>query len=250
MSANCVENRLAFAATEDFLAEMDDDMEVMQSTVYLMQQELKDAREKLVKYESSAAAASAPSGNAQTNQNPSVAEKVLNEDVRTETELACKIERHDVDNGIAEISSSNVTCWDAAIDDTADGICKTRLSGQQNSSKVETACATFDCSGEQEGDCSENGEFAVSSNVLVRNHYSDLRTSPVEFAALVVENQPSSNSCSSDAGLKPDIANMNCDSDLHCHKMMRTAEWNSESVSDPKVNGINMLVAPLTDEID
>lgn len=232
------------------MAEMDDDMEVMQSTVYLMQQELKDARERLLKYESSAAAASAPSGNAQTNQNPSVAEKVLAEDVRTETELACKIERHDTDNdGIAEISSSDATCWEAAVDDAADGICKTRLSGQQNSSKAETARAAFDCGGEQEGDCSENGEFAVSSNVLVRNHNSDLRTSPVEFAAFV-ENQPSSNSCSGDAGLKPDVANMDCDSGLPCHKMMRTAEWNSESVSDPKVNGISTLVAPLTDEID
>lgn len=222
---------------------MDDDMEVMQSTVYLMQQELKDAREKLLKYESSAATP-VPSVNTQTNQNSSVTEKVHSEDVRTETELACKIEKHD--NGIDEISSSNVTCWDAAIDDTADGISKTKLSGQQISSKIETACVDFDCNGEQQkGDCSENGEFAVSSNVLVRNHNSDLRTSPVEFAALV-ENQPSSNSYCSDAGLKPDIANIDCDSDLHCHKI-RTAEWNSESVSDPKVNGINTLTSPTFD---
>ena len=37
--------------TEEFLGDMDEDMEAMQATVYLLQQELKEVREKLRRYE-------------------------------------------------------------------------------------------------------------------------------------------------------------------------------------------------------
>lgn len=221
------------------MAEMDEDMEVMQGTVYLMQQQLKDTRERLQKYECCAAAtAPFPSLDAQNSQNSSIGDGVCSEEASTKTELVLKVENQD-NSSISETDSATVTCWDTAID----GVCEAEISGRQTSNEVEIAGVNLD---DVNMDEENHVEFSASVNDdAVTIHNSGMRTLPVEPSDLV-EKLPTSDSFSGGSDLKSAVV---CDADLPCHKL-RIVGWDSSDVlPDMKVNGLNTLV-PVTEEND
>lgn len=233
---------MVLVATEEFLAEMDEDMEVMQGTVYLMQQQLKDTRERLQKYECCAATGAAPfpSLDAPTSQNSSVGDEVCREEASTKTELALKVEIQDK-SSISETDSAVVTCQDAAVDGARE---VEELSGRQTLNEVEAVGVNLDDVVDRDGE--NHNEFSACANDALAGHNSGLRTSPVEPSDLV-GNLPMSDSFSGDSDSKSDVVCV--DADLPCHKLRLVGRKNSDVLTDAKVNGLNTLV-PVTEEND
>lgn len=231
---------VVLVATEEFLAEMDEDMEVMQGTVYLMQQQLMDTRERLQKYECCAAAAPFPSLDAPNSQNSSVGDEVCSEEASTKTELPLKVENQDK-SSISETDSAVETCWDMVID----GAREVELSGRQALNEIEGAVGVNLDGVVIDRDGENHDEFSASANDdAAASRNSGLRPSPVKPSDFV-ENLPMPDSFSGDSNLKSDVVCV--DADLPCHKLRIVGRKNSDILTDVKVNGLNTLV-PVTEE--
>lgn len=222
-------------ATEEFLAEMDDDMEAMQSTVFLLQQELKDAKERLQKYESAATTTSAApqSLDAQNGQNASADRMATNdEDQKTEAKLSYV----DCNNGISETTSAAVIHQETGLEAATDSLKVTESVGGLTVDRVGRV-VNMDTD-----DSSVCEELDITAADTVKNHNSGCRTSPVGLSALAAEH--SGNFGSSISGPAAD-----CTDTERTHELgLRTAARKNAPMLEAKVNGLNILV-PMTEDV-
>lgn len=223
-------------ATEEFLAEMDDDMEAMQSTVFLLQQELKDAKERLQKYESAATtttSAAPQSLDAQNGQNASADRMATNnEDQKTGANLSSV----DCNNGISETTSAPVIHGGTGLEAATDGLKVTESVGGLTVDRVGRV-VNMDVD-----DSSVCAELDITAADTVKNHNSGCRTSPMGLSALAAEH--SGNFGSSISGPAADCTDTERTRELG----LRTAARKNAAMSEAKVNGLNILV-PMTEDV-
>lgn len=228
-------------ATEEFLAEMDDDMEAMQSTVFLLQQELKDAKERLQKYENAGtttttSAAPPQSLDAQNGQSASASR--LATIVEDQKEAEANVSSLDCNNGISVTTSAAVIHQGTGLEAASDGGLKvTESLGGLTVDRVGRVVKM------EMDDSSVCEELSITAADTVKNHNSGCRTSPMGLSAPAAEH--SGNFGSSISG----PAATDCTDSERTHELgLRTAARKNAPVLEVKVNGLNLLV-PKTEDV-